>query len=500
MMLKFSETPFSLRTRFLMATAAIILALTLSYGIVAIAGYLVSFDKTSYSILRSQSNLFFTLARWENNKLEILVPKDFSMNYRSLALIYDNDGNILWRQNNVPELERMIDPDWLKKDGLYTLEAYFKEKGDFFYNPTATPNQDNTKKAKNSEEVLLTYSVAVNIYPATDKLPAMTIVIIDTIPQDVQESAKVWEWFGYVLIANLLLIIPLIWLAADWSLRPIKSLITQISSLENGERKELEENPPTELKGLVRNLNNLLSNERKRYAKYHTTLSDLTHSLKTPLAVLQSTLRSLRPPQKLTIEQAEPIMLEQIDRISQQIGYYLHRANIRSDHSLLLRQISSVPILLDGLISALTKVYQHKGIKMMLDVSPEVTWLGEKNDFLEVMGNILDNACKYCRKQVKITATMGENSVTIIVDDDGLGVPLDKREMIFQRGLRADTLRSGQGLGLSIASEIVEQYDGDINIEDSPLGGARVSVVFRAQHNPQHKAANTMRAPRITIR
>ncbi len=479
-----------------MATAAIILALTLSYGIVAIAGYLVSFDKTSYSILRSQSNLFFTLARWENNKLEILVPKDFSMNYRSLALIYDNDGNILWRQNNVPELERMIDPDWLKKDGLYTLEAYFKEKGDFFYNPTATPNQDNTKKAKNSEKVLLTYSVAVNIYPATDKLPAMTIVIIDTIPQDVQESAKVWEWFGYVLIANLLLIIPLIWLAADWSLRPIKSLITQISSLENGERKELEENPPTELKGLVRNLNNLLSNERKRYAKYHTTLSDLTHSLKTPLAVLQSTLRSLRPPQKLTIEQAEPIMLEQIDRISQQIGYYLHRANIRSDHSLLLRQISSVPILLDGLISALTKVYQHKGIKMMLDVSPEVTWLGEKNDFLEVMGNILDNACKYCRKQVKITATMGENSVTIIVDDDGLGVPLDKREMIFQRGLRADTLRSGQGLGLSIASEIVEQYDGDISIEDSPLGGARVSVVFRVQHNPQHKAANTMRAPR----
>ncbi|MDC9605651.1 two-component system sensor histidine kinase PhoQ [Xenorhabdus griffiniae] len=482
-MLKFSGTPFSLRTRFLMATAAIILALTLSYGIVAIVGYLVSFDKTSYSILRSQSNLFFTLARWENNKLEILVPKDFSMNYRSLALIYDNDGNILWRQNNVPELERMIDPDWLKKDGLYTLEAYFKEKGDFFYNPTATPNQDNTKKAKNSEEVLLTYSVAVNIYPATDKLPAMTIVIIDTIPQDVQESAKVWEWFGYVLIANLLLIIPLIWLAADWSLRPIKSLITQISSLENGERKELEENPPTELKGLVRNLNNLLSNERKRYAKYHTTLSDLTHSLKTPLAVLQSTLRSLRPPQKLTIEQAEPIMLEQIDRISQQIGYYLHRANIRSDHSLLLRQISSIPILLDGLISALTKVYQHKGIKMMLDVSPEVTWLGEKNDFLEVMGNILDNACKYCRKQVKITATMGENSVTIIVDDDGLGVPLDKREMIFQRGLRADTLRSGQGLGLSIASEIVEQYDGDISIEDSPLGGARVSVVFRAQHN-----------------
>ncbi|MDC9592254.1 two-component system sensor histidine kinase PhoQ [Xenorhabdus sp. IM139775] len=482
-MLKLFKKPFSLRTRFLMATAAIILALTLSYGIVAIAGYLVSFDKTNYSILRSQSNLFFTLARWEDNKLDILVPKDFSMNYRSLALIYDNEGTVIWRQNNVPELERMIDPDWLKKDGFYTLETYFKEKNDFFYHPTATPAQDHAKTAENNKDVLLTYSVAVNIYPATHNLPAMTIVIIDNIPQDVQESAKVWEWFGYVLIANLLLIIPLIWLAADWSLRPIKSLITQISSLENGEREKLGENPPAELKGLVRNLNNLLFNERKRYVKYQTTLSDLTHSLKTPLAVLQSTLRSMRPPQKLTIEQAEPIMLEQIDRISQQIGYYLHKANMLSDYSLLLRQISSVPILLDGLISALTKVYQHKGIKITLDVSPEVTWLGEKNDFLEVMGNILDNACKYGQKFVKITATMGENSVTIIVDDDGRGVPPDKREMIFQRGLRADTLRSGQGLGLSIASEIVEQYEGDISVDDSPLGGARVSVIFRAQHN-----------------
>nr|WP_152671491.1 two-component system sensor histidine kinase PhoQ [Xenorhabdus khoisanae] len=479
MMRNFSEKHLSLRTRFLIATAAIILALTLSYGIVAIVGYLVSFDKTTYSILRSQSNLFFTLAQWNNNKLEILIPKHFSMNPRLSVLIYDNKGNILWRQNNVPELEKMLDPNWLKKDGLHELETNFKEKGDFLYNKTS--NQGDTNKSVDDNDVLLTYSVAVNIYPATDRLPALTIVIIDIMPQDVQESAKVWEWFGYVLIANLLLVIPLIWLAADWSLRPIKSLITQISSLENGEREKLDENPPTELKKLVRNLNSLLNNERKRYAKYHTTLSDLTHSLKTPLAVLQSTLRSLRPPQKMTIEQAEPIMLEQIDRISQQIGYYLHRANMHSDHPLLLRQVSSVPTLLDSLISALTKVYQHKGISITLDVSPEVTWLGEKNDFLEVMGSILDNACKYCLEFVRVTATMRENSVTIIVDDDGPGVPPDKREMIFQRGLRADTLQAGQGLGLSIASEIVEQYAGTISIEDSPLGGARVSVIFRVQ-------------------
>ncbi|WP_038212808.1 two-component system sensor histidine kinase PhoQ [Xenorhabdus bovienii] len=486
MIFKFSKKHISLRTRFLMATSAIILALTLSYGLVAIIGYLVSFDKTIYSILRSQSNLFSTLAKWDGSKLVIKIPPNLSMTNRSLALIYDNQGRILWRQNHTPELEKKIPEEWLKKDGLHDLSISFKEKEGFLYPKTSTQSDNSTKTDEIDNDESLTYSVAVNSYAKTDKLPAMTIVIIDTIPQDMQSSVKVWAWFGYVLLANLILIIPLIWLAADWSLRPIKSVITQISSLERGEREKLDEEPPNELKGLVRNLNALLSNERRRYTRYRTTLSDLSHGLKTPLAVLQSTLLSLRSGKQMSITQAEPIMLEQINRMSQLVDYYLRRANMHSDHNLLLRQTSSVSILLDRLIIALTKVYQYKGVDITLDVSSEITWLGEKNDFLEVMGNVLENACKYCLEFVEITALMGDNSVTIIVDDDGPGVPPEKRDMIFERGLRADTLRSGQGLGLSIAAEIVVQYDGSISVEDSPLGGTRVNVVFRSQQSCEY--------------
>ncbi|OTA16133.1 sensor protein PhoQ [Xenorhabdus vietnamensis] len=461
-----------------MATAAIILALTLSYGIVAIAGYLVSFDKTIYSILRSQSNLFHTLAQWKNNELNITVPPNYTLNCSSLTLIYDNNGNLLWPKNGGSEFKNEIKPDWLKKDGVYTLElkTNMNEKDNCLYNTKDKTKNDNTK--------LLTYSVAVNIYPATDKLPEMVIVTIDTIPQDVENSAKVWKWFGYVLMANLLLVIPLILLAAGWSLKPINALITQIKSLENGEREKLDENPRSELKVLVNNLNKLLSNERERYTKYQTTLTDLAHSLKTPLAVLQSTLR---PPQNQTIEQTESIMFEQIELISQQIKYSLHRANITSDHSFLLNQLFSVPILLNKLVSALRKVYQHKDVIITLDSPPKVILLGKERDFWEAMGNILDNACKYCRKLVKITVTTRDNEIIIVVDNDGLGVPLNKREMIFQRGLRANTLRPGQGLGLSIASEIIEQqYGGDINIDDSPLGGARVRVTFRSPKGTQN--------------
>ncbi|CDG21005.1 Virulence sensor histidine kinase phoQ [Xenorhabdus poinarii G6] len=481
MMLNFSKKYLSLRYRFLLATAAVILALTFSYGLVAIVGYLVSFDKTSYYILRSQSNLFHSLAKWENSELSIIVPKSYTINCRSLALIYDNKGNLLWRENRGSEIENAINPNWLKKNGFHTIEL--KNNDNVNNKDNCLYKTKNDKYDKNNKNTLLTYSVAVNIYPATNKLPEMVIVIIDTVPQDRQESAKVWKWFGYVLIANLLLVIPFILFAANWSLKPINLLTKQINELENGEREKLDENPPAELSALVINLNKLLSNERKRHAKYQTTLADLTHSLKTPLAVLQSTLRSLHPPQNLPLEQTEPMMLEQIQQISQQIKYSLHRANIRSDDSFLLKQRVPVSTLLNKLITALTKVYQHKGVVITFESPSEVTWLGKEHEFYEVMGNILENACKYCRTRVNVTLMTGENALIIVVDDDGLGVPPDKREMIFQRGLRVDTLQPGQGLGLSIASEIVEQYQGSINIEDSPLGGARVQVIFRLQNN-----------------
>lgn len=478
------KKPFSLRARFLMATAGVILALSLSYGLVAVVGYIVSFDKTAFRLLRGESNLFFSLAQWNNNKLTIAIPPDIDLNFPTLVFIYDDKGNLLWSQRQVPELEKRINKEWLEESGLYEIDTDTRISSEVLgNNPKA---QDQLKDYDDNDQNALTHSVAVNTYAATARLPALSIVVVDTIPQELQRSDVVWEWFSYVLLANLLLVVPLLWLAAYWSLRPIKALVNQVGELENGEREQLDENPPSELRGLVRNLNILVRNERQRYTKYRTTLSDLTHSLKTPLAVLQTTLRSLRTGKQTTIEEVEPIMLDQISRISQQIGYYLHRASINSGQTVLTREIHSVPALLDSLTVALNKVYQRKGVVITLDISPEVTFMGEKNDFMEVMGNVLENACKYCLEFVEITSLHSDKFLTIVIDDDGPGIPESKRELIFQRGQRVDTLRPGQGLGLSVAAEIIEQYDGSITISDSPLGGARMQVTFARQHDSHH--------------
>lgn len=122
----------------------------------------------------------------------------------------------------------------------------------------------------------------------------------------------------------------------------------------------------------------------------------------------------------MNVSDAEPIMLEQISRISQQIGYYLHRASMRGSSVLLSRELHPVAPLLDKLTSALNKVYQRKGVNINLDISPEISFVGEQNDFVEVMGNVLDNACKYCLEFVEISAHLSEDQLHILVEDDGL--------------------------------------------------------------------------------
>ncbi|HBB1111463.1 TPA: two-component system sensor histidine kinase PhoQ, partial [Escherichia coli] len=398
----------------------------------------------------------------------------------TMTLIYDENGQLLWAQRDVPWLMKMIQPDWLKSNGFHEIEADVNDTS-LLLSGDHSIQQQLQEVREDDDDAEMTHSVAVNVYPATSRMPKLTIVVVDTIPVELKSSYMVWSWFIYVLSANLLLVIPLLWVAAWWSLRPIEALAKEVRELEEHNRELLNPATTRELTSLVRNLNRLLKSERERYDKYRTTLTDLTHSLKTPLAVLQSTLRSLRS-EKMSVSDAEPVMLEQISRISQQIGYYLHRASMRGG-TLLSRELHPVAPLLDNLTSALNKVYQRKGVNISLDISPEISFVGEQNDFVEVMGNVLDNACKYCLEFVEISARQTDEHLYIVVEDDGPGIPLSKREVIFDRGQRVDTLRPGQGVGLAVAREITEQYEGKIVAGESMLGGARMEVIFGRQHS-----------------
>lgn len=470
--------PFSLRARFLLATTIVILIISLCWGMVAMLGYIASFEKTSYQMMRGESNLFYTLAEWNNGKFTIHQPQRMALQSPTQVYIFDNQGKLLWQQRHVDEILQKIRPEWLKRSGFYEIDTSntvsYKALGGY-------RNEQSRILFDHDQQEIFTHSVAINRYEATRWLPELTIVVIDSIPQELQQASIVWTWFGTVLLANLVLVGPLLWLAAHWSLRPIGHLTRQIHELESNQRTRLDQHSPNELKGLVRNLNILLEHQRQRYTRYSTTLADLTHSLKTPLAVLQSTLRSLRGSNNQAMTEAEPVMLAQINRISQQVSYYLHRASMQADHNPLHREVYPVCSLVDSLCLALNKVYQRKGVTLTLDISPETPFTGDQNDFMEVMGNVLDNACKYCLEFIEISARHHQEALHLIVEDDGPGIVESQRDLIFVRGVRADTLRPGQGLGLAVAHDIVEQYDGEIIATTSPLGGARMEIIFRRQ-------------------
>jgi two-component system, OmpR family, sensor histidine kinase PhoQ len=247
----------------------------------------------------------------------------------------------------------------------------------------------------------------------------------------------------------------------------------QISAVERGELSELGAGYPTELAGVTQGLNALLKSERQRLERYRNTLGNLAHTLKTPLAVMRSVLGEDRAP-----DARNRVLTEQVERMESIVQHQLTRSVAAGGATLGQASIAVAPILHE-LRLTLLRVYRNKDLVVRLECAPEVAFLGDRGDFLELLGNLIDNACKYSRSTVAIEARI-TNAVPprlkVYVDDDGPGVPADERDRILERGVRVDESTAGHGLGLSIARDIVGQYDGELSVTNSPLGGARFEV------------------------
>jgi two-component system sensor histidine kinase PhoQ len=277
---------------------------------------------------------------------------------------------------------------------------------------------------------------------------------------------QLWLWLGGAALLLTLAQAAIL----RWGLKPLRQLALDVSDLEQGRRSALAERYPEELQPLATSLNQLLTREQQQRERYRNTLADLAHSLKTPLAVLR---------QAMTAQQPEPaVMQEQISRMDQLIGYQLQRAVSSGPHT--LQQRALVRPLVEKLLNSFAKVYFDKQPQFALNVPADCYCRGDESDLLEVLGNLLDNACKACRQQVAVSATPSERWLLLTVEDDGPGVPEQQRERIRQRGQRADTYQPGQGIGLAVAVDILESYGAELDIGASPLGGARFSIRWPA--------------------
>lgn len=275
-------------------------------------------------------------------------------------------------------------------------------------------------------------------------------------------ATTLWNWLGLVAVFLLIVLI----ISLHMALSPINTLITQIKQAEKGEIERLDQPYPPELEKLKNSINHLLDTEAQQRSRYKNSLSDLAHSLKTPLAVLSGN-------QALPNSAQEP--LNQIDSIIQR---QLKRAVAGSGSG--WEQAEPVLPTAEKLQSAMTKVHADKALDVALEIKQDSAFKGDKTDLMEILGNLMDNACKAARHRVVVTASMPrQDCLSICVEDDGPGIAKEHREALLHRGKRLDSYKEGQGIGLAIVADLVEAYHGKMEISDSELGGARITLTFK---------------------
>jgi two-component system sensor histidine kinase PhoQ len=403
--------------------------------------------------LASDVTTLISAARLEDDRLQmpsLLPDEQFNLpDSRLMGYVYDRSGHKVWSSRAA--LGEAIDytPRY-DGEGTVFSRVHQADGGEFFV-----------------------YDVEVKLLGG--RSAAYSFVAIQPV-REYQQTLSGLRWqlstgFGLAVVFLLLLL----WGGMTWSLQALRHLSLELDQIESGKRGSLSDQHPRELLRLTDSLNRLLDSERQQRGRYRDSLDDLAHSLKTPLAVLQGISETLA--QRSRESESARILQNQIERMSQQIGYQLQRASLRKS-GLVRHQVLLAP-LLDSLCNTLDKVYRDKAVTPILDVPGPARVPMEQGALLEVLGNLLENAYRLCVAQVRVRLVILDDYLELWIEDDGPGVPADQRERILQRGERLDRQNPGQGIGLAVVKDIIESYGAQLTLGASSLGGAAFRVRLR---------------------
>jgi two-component system sensor histidine kinase PhoQ len=426
---------------------------------ITIVGLYAIFQRNSELVLRDalQVQLLGLIAAAEESEDEELsLPEDAVLDLSLTVpesgvygVIWDADGVPIWRSASWVGREWFVN-QWpvpgeriyltVEEQGLPRLEALLMGIRWDFHDGSSLP---------------YTFGIAVAQEPYAARAAAF--------------SRNLVAWFTAVTVTMLVVLT----IVLRYALKPLRRLVQEVGEVELGRRQAVTERLPTELTGLARNLNFLIDAERRRSVRYRNTLDDLAHSLKTPLA----SIRALLSDKGLDSEALAKALDQEVGRMDQRIGYQLRRARASGGTGLGLAPVMLGPIIND-IVGTLDKVYRDKQVSCEFDIVAGARYQGDPGDLNEIIGNLIDNAYKYCRKRVLVEVKSSVERIEIVIHDDGPGLPAAAEEAVIERGARADESIPGQGLGLAVVAETVELYQGSLALRASDLGGTEVRVVL----------------------
>ncbi|MFN3500416.1 MAG: ATP-binding protein, partial [Pannonibacter indicus] len=277
--------------------------------------------------------------------------------------------------------------------------------------------------------------------------------------------------FGLGLVAA-------VFLQVRYGLMPLKRLQASLAAVRQGDAERVEEDLPSELAPLAVELNALIASNREVVERARTHVGNLAHALKTPLSVISNEARAQGGPFAEKMAEQAGIMRTQVD-------HHLERARMAAQRRVIGVATPAEPVL-TKLARVMERIHDAKGLDISADCAEGMRFRGEQQDLEEMAGNLMDNACKWARYEVRLTSrltdtgTPGRQFIEIIVEDDGPGLTEEQRKEAVKRGKRLDESVPGTGLGLSIVADLAGLYGGSFELSSSELGGLKARLLLPA--------------------
>lgn len=453
----------SLRGRLLVAASVVLAAFLGLTGLTLDGAFRDSAMAAVQSRLQAQLYILLGAAELDAfNRLTLpqtLPEARFSMPDSGLyADVIDSQGNLIWRSPSL--LGRAL-----------PFFPAVRNAGEIQFAPLTSSD----------DKPLFVMAFTVNWEISVNQYQIFTFRVAETQKEFLNQlwsfRKGLWGWLlaatGVLLAAQGLIL--------HWSLKPLRRVATEVKDIETGQRAELGGGYPEELFPLTANLNALLGQSRAHLERYRNALADLAHSLKTPLAVLRGALDNDARPEEL-----RQTLNEQLERMNRTVDYQLQRA-AAAGRIALSAPLPVAPIA-RKIQDSLAKVYASRRLHLSSEVAPSTMFYGDEGDLLEILGNLADNACKWCQWQVILRAYPtdrdGRAELVVEVEDDGPGIPAEQAPLLLGRGQRADPTVAGHGIGLAVVRDLVEEvYYGRLDIGRGLLGGALVRARLRFQAN-----------------
>ncbi len=380
-----------------------------------------------------------------------LDPEFQVPNSGMFGAVMDADGRAIWQSLSL--LGRDFPTDELPEPG----KKHYAKLDVPGFPPLEAMLMGTVWEFANKRTAPFTFAIAVSLEPYEQRESAFRRALI--------------AWFGGITLTMLVVVAGLL----RFVLLPLRRLERQVREVEAGERVILTGDYPAEIVPLADNLNALIDTERRRLERYRHTIDDLAHALKTPLAAMRTLLSEARSKAHASPEPQFDALQRELDRMDQRVSYQLRRARATGATGLGMEPVAVAPIVED-LKLTLDKVYRDKRVACTVDLADGTVFRGDPGDLTEILGNLMDNAYKYCKSKVRLAGDSNAERLSIRVGDDGLGIGAELAQELGQRGKRADESVPGQGIGLAVVRETVELYRGTLSVGHSELGGAEIRI------------------------